>query len=134
LWDIENLTGSYHDDVLEGNVEVNTLKGLAGNDVLQGHEGADTIDGGNGIDTAIYGGSSSGVTILLNNLGKGVGSGGDAEGDTLISIENLRGSNHNDTFMGNDDANVFEGLAGNDKLKGFGGGNPRATRASGTGG
>ena len=118
---IENLTGSYHGDVLEGDGYVNKLQGMDGDDVLQGYGSADTIDGGDGIDTAIYGGSSAGVTILLNNLGTGVGSGGDAQGDTLISIENLRGSNYADTLMGNNDANVLEGWGGNDKLKGSGG-------------
>ena len=58
LSSIENLTGSYHGDMLEGDGHVNTLKGLDGDDVLQGYGSADTIDGGDGIDTAIYGGSS----------------------------------------------------------------------------
>ena len=88
--EIENPTGSYHGDTLEGDEYVNTIKGLSGDDVLQGYGDADTIDGGDGIDTVIYGGSVLGVSVCLFN---GVTHGGDAEGDALISIENLRGSN-----------------------------------------
>ena len=58
---IENLTGSYQGDMLEGDEYVNTIKGLSGDDVLQGYGDADTIDGGDGIDTVIYGGSVLGV-------------------------------------------------------------------------
>jgi Ca2+-binding RTX toxin-like protein len=115
---IENLTGSYHGDMLEGDEYVNTIKGLSGDDVLQGYGDADTIDGGDGIDTVIYGGSVLGVSVSLFN---GVAHGGDAEGDTLISIENLRGSNYADTLVGNNDANVLEGWGGKDNLKGAGG-------------
>ncbi len=109
--------------MLEGNSFVNTLKGLAGNDILQGYGGADTIDGGTGNDTAIYGGSGSGVVVTLATSPSSVGHGhgGDAEGDTLTSIENLRGSNHDDGLWGNGDANVLEGLSGKDELKGGGG-------------
>jgi Ca2+-binding RTX toxin-like protein len=115
---IENLTGSYHGDMLEGDEYVNTLQGLGGDDVLQGYGDADTIDGGDGIDTVIYGGSVLGVTVSLLT---GVAHGGDAEGDKLISIENLRGSSHDDTLVGNNDANVLEGWGGKDHLKGAGG-------------
>ena len=90
--------------MLEGDEYVNTIKGLSGDDVLQGYGDADTIDGGDGIDTVIYGGSVLGVSVSLFN---GVAHGGDAEGDTLISIENLRGSNYADTLVGNNDANVL---------------------------
>jgi Ca2+-binding RTX toxin-like protein len=96
----------------------NVLKGGGGDDVLQGHAGADTLDGGDGNDTAIYGGSTAGVTVFLSS---GVGHGGDAEGDHLYNIENLRGSNYDDTFWGDENANVLEGLAGKDQLKGAGG-------------
>ena len=75
---IENLTGSYHGDMLEGDEYVNTIKGLSGDDVLQGYGDADTIDGGDGIDTVIYGGSVLGVSVSLFN---GVAHGGDAEGE-----------------------------------------------------
>jgi Ca2+-binding RTX toxin-like protein len=115
---IENLTGSYHGDMLEGDEYVNTLQGLGGDDVLQGYGDADTIDGGDGIDTVTYGGSVLGVSVSLFN---GVTHGGDAEGDKLISIENLRGSSYADTLVGNNDANVLEGWGGKDQLKGAGG-------------
>ena len=41
-----------------------------------------------------------------------------ATGDTLVSIENLTGSTHNDTLTGNAVANVLEGGEGIDVLKG----------------
>ena len=39
----------------------------------------------------------------------GLGSGGDAEGDTLANIENLTGSNFDDTLEGNGGNNVLAG-------------------------
>ncbi|ESR25656.1 Alkaline phosphatase [Lutibaculum baratangense AMV1] len=45
-------------------------------------------------------------------------SGGDAEGDTLYSIENLVGSNFGDTLAGDAGANTLHGLGGNDTLNG----------------
>ena len=44
--------------------------------------------------------------------GDGVASGGDAEGDTLINIENLTGSGQSDTLEGNGGDNVLAGGAG----------------------
>ena len=99
---IENLTGSAFNDTLEGN---------AGNNLLAGLAGADRVDGGAGIDTASYAASSAGVTVSLMT---GLGSGGDAQGDTLIRIENLTGSALNDTLEGNAGTNVLTGGAGAD--------------------
>jgi trimeric autotransporter adhesin len=48
--------------------------------------------------------------------------GGDAEGDTLVNIENLYGSRHDDELYGNDQANVLWGMEGNDFINGGGGG------------
>ena len=84
-----NGTGNALGNVLTGNSGANVLTGLDGNDTLDGGAGADTLDGGAGTDTASYAASSSGVTV---SLAAGTASGGDAEGDTLISIENLTGS------------------------------------------
>jgi len=49
-------------------------------------------------------------------------SGGDAEGDTLVNIEDLAGSRYNDELIGNDQANLLWGMEGNDVLTGGDGG------------
>ena len=82
--------------------------------MLVGNAGADTLDGGPGIDTAGYGGPS-GVTV---NLSTSTGSGGHAAGDTLIDIENILGTSHNDTITGDDNANIFWASNGGDKYDG----------------
>jgi Ca2+-binding RTX toxin-like protein len=115
---IENLCGSFHDDVLEGDHNENTLDGLGGDDILAGNGGGDKINGGNGIDTALYGDSAKGVAVSLVT---GIGMYGDAEGDTLTDIENLTGSHHDDILLGDGGDNVLDGMAGNDTLKGGGG-------------
>ena len=46
LDDIENVTGSGHDDTLYGDARKNALDGGEGADMLRGGAGADTIDGG----------------------------------------------------------------------------------------
>ena len=77
--------------------------------------GADTIEGGAGTDTASYASSGSGVTV---NMATGVGSGGDAEGDTLTSIESVIGSNHDDVLIiGDTNFNTFKGLNGTDTIR-----------------
>src|SRR5882757_236708 len=84
----------------------NSLFGEAGDDILHGGDfnarliggsGADLLSGGLGTDTADYSGSPAGVTV---DLGFGTGHGGDAEGDTLVSIEGITGSALADTLTG----------------------------------
>ncbi|MCV9965960.1 calcium-binding protein [Pararhizobium sp. BT-229] len=111
LGDIENLTGSNFGDTLTGNSGANVLTGNNGDDVLSGGAGADTLLGGAGTDTASYATSSSGVNV---NLVTGVGTGGDAQGDTLSSIEAVIGSAFADTFTSSISGNRLEGGAGND--------------------
>ena len=103
LTGIEELKGSSHADRLIGNGRDNNLQGRegddtlisgAGNDQLHGGAGADRLDGGDGHDDwAQYWGSDAGVTV---NLATGTGQGGHAEGDTLIRIERVAGSDHAD--------------------------------------
>ena len=52
------------------------------------------------------------------NLATDASSGDDAEGDTLVGIENLIGSAFRDTLTGGDEANRFDGKAGDDELHG----------------
>jgi Ca2+-binding RTX toxin-like protein len=106
------------DDLIYGFGGNDKIYGLGGNDTIKGGGGADTIDGGSGTDTASYLDSWAGVTV---NLANGTGIGGTAEGDTLSNIEDLIGSQHNDTLIGNDGANKLIGADGNDLLKGGGG-------------
>ena len=121
---IENLIGTDNmtsGDLLVGNGEKNSLSGGLGNDTLIGGAGADALNGGDGTDTASYDAgnqSTEGVTI---NLQTGGGSGGDAEGDSFISIENLVGTNLADKLTGSTGANVLWGGEGNDQLDGGGG-------------
>ena len=130
---IENVLGSAFDDVLIGDDNANRLDGSAGNDVLLGRagddtliggegndalvggEGADHLVGGSGNDTADYSGSAEAVAV---DLSKGTGHGGDAEGDTFDSIENLKGSSHGDYLIGDAGANTIDGAAGDDRLAG----------------
>ena len=136
---IENLVGSDHDDVLTGDGGANTLQGGLGqdwlvsqggadllvgggghdslwggpgDDIIDGGPGDDTIDGGPGNDTVTYASAPAGVEIDLriieDQLTRGAGV------DTLVSIENVIGSNYADVLTGNAGNNVFTGLGGDD--------------------
>jgi VCBS repeat-containing protein len=106
LTNIENLIGSNYNDWLTGDSGANRLAGGLG---------ADTLDGGDGIDTADYSASNAAVNVNLTRISQ---QGGHAQGDRLISIENLIGSIFNDTLVGDSQANHFDGGIGNDLLDG----------------
>ncbi|EEE35189.1 hemolysin-type calcium-binding protein [Rhodobacteraceae bacterium KLH11] len=101
------------------NMEVpDVLLGGEGDDTLHGHSGRDYLDGGEGDDTVSYESSDSGVTI---NLETGSASGGYADDDTLVNIENLTGSVHADTLIGDLFDNSLSGNDGSDVIEGHGG-------------
>jgi Ca2+-binding RTX toxin-like protein len=118
LVNIENVAGTVFADSLTGTGGANVLTGRDGNDTLDGRGGADTLNGGNGFDTATYATSVSGVVI---DLAAGTGTGGDAEDDILIAVENLIGSNSVDALYGNGFGNTLDGRGGVDLLVGRGG-------------
>jgi Ca2+-binding RTX toxin-like protein len=60
----------------------------------------------------------------------GIGSGGDAQGDTLSGIENISGSQGSDSLIGNAGVNTLQGWNGNDVLTG---GDGKDTLAGGAG-
>ena len=105
------------------------INGTPGPDILNGGAGDDTLDGGTGRDRVSYADATGGITVNLaagTVLGAGVGS------DTLLSIEQLIGSDFADTFVvGNFSAtsanagsngaiNLFEGRGGDDIITGNG--------------
>jgi Ca2+-binding RTX toxin-like protein len=115
----DSLTGSNARDLIHGH---------DGDDVISGGAGADLIDGGNGEDAVSYAGSFVGVSV---NLAAGAGSGGDAEGDTLISIEHATGGAGDDILIGTAGANILRGGAGIDILNGGEGDDTFATDLAG---
>ncbi|HEY8382580.1 MAG TPA: S8 family serine peptidase [Microvirga sp.] len=112
---IENAVLGDGNDRVVGNDFSNKIYGMRGDDWLVGGRGADLLHGGAGTDTADYGSSGKAVQVAL---GGGRGKGGDAQGDTLRSIENLFGSRFGDTLKGDGGNNRLDGRAGNDVLTG----------------
>ena len=118
------LMGGPDDDVLWGGMGDDELSGGAGNDRLIGGPGADALNGGPGMDTASYTMSPEGVHVDLNTSftsdvdERPAVRGGDAEGDSLTSIEAIWGSAFGDILMGDFSANYLFGNAGNDRITG----------------
>lgn len=118
LWAVDTgsrLSGAGGDDKLWGRGGDDTLAGGNGNDTLYGSEGADVLNGGRGVDEADYRMSDAGVQV---DLAAGTASGGYADGDTLLRINNLDGSAFDDVLTGNSQANWIRGNAGDDTLTG----------------
>ena len=147
----DNLKGEMGEDALKGEAGRDTLAGGPGADKLFGGKfdaetmtpgDDDQMDGAalvvSGVvaritagDTADYSKSDAGVTIDLDKLvaGAAMGEGGHAEGDSLMAIENLKGSKYDDVLKGTDAStatgamgnNVLQGMDGDDELSGRGG-------------
>jgi Ca2+-binding RTX toxin-like protein len=134
LSEFENLAGSPVIDGLQGDDAANLILGGGGDDVIWGHggndtlvggdgndylytgRGSDSLDGGNGTDTANYGISESPINMLMQP-GVWTGSHG-SDTDTLGYIENVTGSDYDDTIIGDGNDNLLVGGAGNDFIRG----------------
>lgn len=121
----EEIRGNADHEVMVGTIRADILRGLAGDDLISGDRGADVLEGGvgadymnggDGFDTATYLNSTAPVQV---NLEINEATGGEAEGDSLVNIENLIGSSFADVLTGNHDVNNLQGGSGNDQL--FGG-------------
>ena len=131
---VENLIGSTHDDLLIGDGAANSfaagdgqdwlitnggadsllggeghdsLWGGAGDDVIEGGLGDDTLFGAAGSDTASYATATGAVRVDLTILeDQNTGAAGS---DTLVSIENIIGSDYADVLIGNAGDNIITG-------------------------
>lgn len=112
---IENVTGGDGANTLYGNDVANILIGGASDDLLMGRGGNDTLNGGGGTNTVTYSYATNGVTVDLN-AGNAVVSGSDT--DTLVNIQNVTGTDYDDTLLGNSSANLLLGGQGDDLLNG----------------
>ncbi len=140
---IETLGGSNTgNDILSGNELNNTIWGNGGNDVLYGRDGddllygytgSDKIYGGNGADELwggagkdyLNGGAGADYAIYFDSTGVNLAIDGsfarkgEAVNDTLVSIENIAGSETGaDRLAGNAGKNELWGDGGNDILFG----------------
>jgi len=143
----EHVIGSKWADHISGDKGANHIRGGAGNDEIFGRDGNDTLDGGEGADTidagagrdiiyargdgdTIHGGADDDLVTyekatapdgLTINLATGTASAKNSQNgvtDRLFDIENIRGSNANDTIIGNAQNNHIFGGHGDDKLIG----------------
>lgn len=128
----DSMFGGDGDDSLDGGLGIDNLSGQAGNDTLQGGGGHDYIDGGTGSDTVVYGpdrwdrntyGPELDPWHVEVNLiqGKARFTEPGYAPETLVSIENAITANGNDTLIGDESANRFEGGQGINVIQGNGG-------------
>ena len=82
--------------------------------------GQDRIDGGAGVDWVSFGFDFFNQSGIVINLAAGTLSGGGLAGDsaTLVSIENVVGTQFADVIIGDASANLFYGYDGDDRFDG----------------
>ena len=113
---VYSIVGSAYDDQLFGGGAGNTAIGRAF-EVFRGGAGNDFIDGRDGNDKANYSDSPAGITVDLR-LSSGQVQDGWGFVDTLVSIEQINGTNYADSVIGGAGDDTFEGLMGADWFDG----------------
>lgn len=100
-----------------GTERADSIIATPGNDFLAGHDGNDTLDGAGGYNTVGYwrDGGTEGVHVDLVT-GQVTGTYGDH--DTLINIQNIRGSEQDDIILGDVVGNFLRGAEGDDLIDG----------------
>ena len=122
LHSIENIYGSANGDTLKGNSGENTLLGEAGDDTFLATAGSDSIDGGVGIDVIDF--SDSTIITAAVNVDLSANSatqGGAPINYTITNVENIVGTNFQDTIRGDAQTNILQGGLSRDLLYGNGG-------------
>lgn len=65
----KSINGTTSDDTLEGTSSAELIESLAGDDIINGYGGDDILVGGAGNDTYVFGGSSSGASVIADAEG-----------------------------------------------------------------
>ena len=129
------MSGHEGNDQLFGGSDDDSLFGAEGNDTLVGGAGRDRLDGGSGRDIAYFNSSPEGIDVDLTRayarllsdgsveFSQGLdprqgGAGSHAEGDIILFVEDIYGSEKSDKIRGDAEANTFYGVGGNDYLAG----------------
>lgn len=107
------VNGTSEADVLLGTDDNDELHGLESDDQLLASAGSDLLDGGEGFDTANYYAMGSGVSVEFGT-GAATVAGSDGKVDTLVSVEKVAGSYHNDTFTVSVGGVTLDGSGGDD--------------------
>lgn len=146
IFEVENLIGSKFSDTLVGDANDNTIDGGAGNDIIHGGGGHDMLKGGTGNDTLFSDGSMASFdggadTDTVDFSGRQIPSYYHPSGvyvnlafqvvdyngqyfhdwdpkSTIVNVENVAGTNDNDTLIGDSKNNVLTGNGGHDTLTG----------------
>jgi hypothetical protein len=131
----ENLVGTFTDDRIYGNAGDDKLIGYSGNhyedngnndgsdklyggagdDTLIGGTGTNILDGGEGSDTVSYASSKKAVNVNLSVATAQVLN--EFTIDTLINIENIIGSRHDDKLYGAKTTELVKGTSNNHFLR-----------------
>ena len=109
----DRVRGDGADNWIDALKEIDEIDGRGGDDVLFGgsDRSRDFLAGGEGSDTVDYTGASRRVVADLQaGFSEGTGN------DVLISLENIIGSPYPDDLRGDELANVFHGMGGDDVM------------------
>ena len=131
----DELAGGEGNDVLTGGTGDDTIDGGAGDDELTPGSGNNTLDGGEGKDIVIYlGAMGANVELNMNRArvqhaepesGNPLSFDDDADSgvgiDSLMNIEDVKGTHGDDTITGDENANLLKGLDGADTINGLAG-------------
>lgn len=109
----DTLTGGVGNDIFVGGTGTNRETGGTGNDVFIYNLGeTDTIDGGGGSNTLSFERRTAGVSFGLTGAAQAL------DGGSIVNIQNLTGSEFNDSLTDGPAGGTLRGLGGNDNLQG----------------
>ena len=146
FYGIDNAIGTSQADTIYGGAGVNTIFAGDGADTIFSGAGADTIygqagddyiymqsignsalnfvDGGTGFDTVDYTGLAEQIVVNMQGVTEiKVQVGNTANHHTITNIENIVGTNLNDTITGSEVKNILVGMDGSDTISGIAGNN-----------